>query len=181
MRYASRIRRFISATAAPRPVNSGFEIDGGALQKGEEHTYLVEIVTPTHIGGPDKKPLCKVKMLCYHENKQKEIQGDPPIIEYTTDEDLIRKSDHPEIERYKAMYTAFIQTQRAVQDIRAGKDPKKTQMLLQNAAKTTRKLGLSKQTKQLETLSDKVVGNDITEDDIIATSVGSKKTRVLDK
>ncbi|CAN2045056.1 Ca-activated chloride channel homolog [Candidatus Magnetomoraceae bacterium gMMP-1] len=158
---------------------NSFEINGGTLQKGEDQIFLTEIITPSHLRDIDKKLLFNVKAIYSLEGEEYELEGQSPVIEYTNDEDLLQKSGHSEVEKYKDMYKVFIQTQKAAQDIRSGADTKKTQILLQSAAKTTRKLGMSKQTKLLETLGNKVANGTATENDITTTSVGSRKTKVL--
>ena len=156
-------------------------LDGGALQKGDAHVFLVEIVTPEYSGGAAKQMLCNVRAKYRMEGRDFEASANPPLVEYTDEENLLRKEGHPEVEKYKAMYTAFIQTQRAAQNIRSGVDSKKTQKLLESAAKTTKKLGMAKQTKILEDLKDKVAQGAATENDIVAASVDSRKTKVMDR
>jgi len=179
IRKAAAVYPDVRVLDPPATRHDRFQLEGGALQKGEEHAFLVEIVTPSFDGGSPKKPLCQVRAEYTMEDAMHQSDTQPPLIEYTDDENLIRKAGHPEVEKYKAMYMSFVQTQKAFQNIRNGDDPKKTQTLLKSAAKTTKRLGLSKQTKLLEELSDKVAGQSVTEDDITKTSVSSRKTKVL--
>jgi len=162
----------------PSIIDNLYVIEGGTLQKGENHVFLFEIITPS-FKDTKKKLLCKVTMKYMTEGKYFETKGDDLLIEYTDDENLLSKKEHPEVEKYKSMYMAFIQTQKAVQNMRSGADPKKTQALLQSASKVTRRLGNTKQTKVLETLISKIDSNDVTENDLTATSVATRKTRVL--
>ncbi|MCP4347975.1 MAG: VWA domain-containing protein [Desulfobacterales bacterium] len=165
----------------PKQVKDGFEIEGGALQKGEEHVFLTEIITPPYSGDTDKKVLCQIIMKYLSRGKEHIIQGKPVFIEYTDDEDLLQKDDHPDVSKYKDQYMQGVLTQKANQLQRQGGDSKKTKMYYENAAKLTRKLGNIKQTRKLEEIVDKIsTGTAVTEDDIIAASVGSKKTKVLD-
>jgi len=181
IRKAAAVHPDVRGLDAPGVVGDRFELEGGSLQKGEDHAFLVEIVTPSFPGDNEKRILCQVKAEYRLEGEEREDEVMPVIIEYTNDENLIQKAAHPEVEKYKDMYKVFIQTQKAAENIRAGADPKKTQALIQSAAKTTKKLGLSKQTKQLEELSSKVEDRSVTEDDITKTSVSSRKTKVLGK
>jgi len=178
VRKSATICPDIRSLELPQKIDDFVEIEAGSLQKGENHVFLFEIITPSFTGAK-KKLLCSIKMIYNTENKTYEIKGNEVIIEYTNDELLLNKNDNTEVDKYKSMYTAFIQSQKAVQNMRDGSDPKKTQALLKSATKTTRRLGNSKQTKVLETLISKIDSNNVTENDLTATSVASRKTKIL--
>ncbi len=156
------------------------EIDGGALSKGEEHVFLVEVIT--RAGEASKKPLCEVEAVYRLEGRNDRARGQSPVLEYTGETALLEKPSHPDVEKYKGMYAAFIQTQKAAANIRAGGDAKKTRVLLRGAAKTTRRLGLSKQTKLLDGMAAQIeAGQDITANDLTKVAVATRKTKVLGK
>jgi len=181
IRKSAAVHPNVRELGDPKPVKNGFEIDGGTLQKGEEHVFLIEIITPGMAGDSERKALCQVKMKYRYQGGEHEAASDPPIIEYTVDPDLLEKSGHPEVEKYKIMYIRHIQAQNLAADMRAGNISKKTRQLLQSYDKNTRRLGLSKQTKQLEVLDDKMEKGTVSEDDIVALTISSKKTKVLKK
>ena len=121
-------------------------LDAGALQKGEDHVFLLEIITPP-ADGPCKQSLVEISVSYKLDGEQHNRQAPPQLLEYTNDESLLNKPGQEDVERYKGLYQAFFQTRKAVDNVRQGGDTKKTRALLQSAAKTTRRLGLAKQTK----------------------------------
>lgn len=165
----------------PHDVPGGaIEIDGGALVRGEDHVFLVEVVT--RAGNAEKKALCEVEALYRMEGRADRARGTPPLIEYTGEIALLEKPGHPDVEKYKSMYAAFIQTQKAAANIRAGGDIKKTRVLLRDAAKTTRRLGLTKQTKLLEGMANQIeAGADISANDLTRVALATRKTKLLGK
>ena len=151
------------------------------MQKGEEHVFLLEIITPEQ---PDqtKKKLCEVGVHFRYEGENQSLAGGPVLLEYTGDEQLLKKPGHELVERYKALYAAFIQTKKAAVNIRAGGDSKKTKVLLQSAAKTTKRLGMAKQTKLLNDMADTLTsGGTVPENELTRMTVASRKTKVLSR
>ena len=162
-----------------QPAEDGaFLIDGGALQQGEEHAFLVEIVTPA--GEEGKTKLCQIKANYRMDGMQQQTPSETPLIEYTSQDSLLDQPDHPILARYKGLYNAFQQAQKATENAREGGDPKKTKVLLRNAARTTRRLGLSKQTKVLETMADRLdQDGSLSANDLTAVTTAARKTKVL--
>lgn len=155
------------------------DLDVGALQKGEEHVFILELVTPG-LDEPAKKKLCDVSVEYHMEGEQQTQNGAPPILEYTDDETLLTKPGHTEVEKYKAMYMAFQQTRFAAANVRDGGDAKKTRQLLETAAKTTRRLGNAKQTKLLHAMADNLeTAGTLSENDLAQMAGASRKTKVL--
>ena len=178
VRRATAIYPDIRELALPEP-GASWRIDAGSLQRGEEHAFLVEIVTPA--GEPERRKLCDVAASYSMDGVRQTLSGAMPLIEYTRDETLLGKQGHPEVERYKGMLTSFIQTRKANQMLRDDADPGKTRVLLQSAAKTTRRLGMTRQTKLLEDMAQRLeAGETVTANDLTAVAVASRKTRILD-
>ena len=178
VRRATAVYPDIRELALPEPGQT-WRIDAGTLQRGEEHSFLVEIVTPA--GGNGRLKLCDVSASYTMDGVHHSLAGAMPLVEYTDDETLLSKQGHPEVERYKGMLTAFIQTRKANQMLRDDADPGKTRVLLQSAAKTTRRLGMAKQTKLLEDMAERLeTGQTVTANDLTAVAVASRKTRVLE-
>lgn len=154
-------------------------LDAGALQKGEEHAFLVELVT-TGDGGSARKKLCDVAVSYRMEGEARHSGIQSPVIELTDDESLLNKPGHDEVEKYKSMYMAFQQTRFAADNVRAGGDSKKTKVLLESAAKTTRRLGMTKQTKLLNDMAQNLDGEGtLSENQLTQMSAASRKTKVL--
>ncbi|MDJ0840685.1 MAG: VWA domain-containing protein [Acidobacteriota bacterium] len=157
----------------------GMVLEAGALQKGEEHVFLLEIITPP-ADGPCKQPLGDISVSYKLDGETHMREAEPQLLEYTNEESLLTKPGQPDVERYKGLYQAFFQTRKAVDNVRQGGDTKKTRALLQSAAKTTRRLGLAKQTKLLNQIDRKLENTgSITENELTAAGTGSRKTRVL--
>jgi len=156
-------------------------VDAGTLQKGEEHVFLMELVTPG-ADQPGKQSLGEISVTYRLDGETVEGEAPPLLIEYTDDETLCNETPHAEVTRYRELYQSFFQTRKAVENMRGGGDTKKTRALLQSAAKTTRRLGLAKQTKLLSDLDQKLEDDgSLTENDLTAASTGSRKTRVLSR
>ena len=179
IRKACSIYPDIRELAPPAP-QDGFEcLEGGALRQGEEHVFLVEVVTPAGREG-ERIPLCDLEAVYQMDGREQRLSASGPIIEYSCDDSLLEKPPHGEVEKYKGMYNAFMQSQRAADNFREGGDPKKTKVLLASAARTTKRLGLGKQTKLLQEMVQKIdTGADFDENDITAVAVASRKTKVL--
>ena len=160
---------------------AGITLEAGSLQKGEEHVFLLEIVTPEN---PElvKKKLCEVAVSYRLEGQEQHLAGEPQLVEYTDDEMLIDKPGHADVEKYKAMYMAFVQTQKAASNLRSGGDAKKTKMLLQSAAKTTKRLGMARQTKLLNDMVQQLdQPGSVSENQLTEVTTASRKTKVLSR
>jgi len=163
-----------------RPESDGsFLLDVGALQKGEEHAFLLEVVTSGD-GEQGKKKLCDVSVSYHMEGEEHFTRAESQVLEFTDDEQLLHKPGHEQVEKYKAMYLAFQQTRFAADNVRAGGDAKKTKALLASAAKTTRRLGMTQQTKLLSQMAEELDGEGtLSENQLTAISAASRKTKVL--
>lgn len=154
-------------------------LDVGGLQKGEEHAFLLELVTSGD-GQPARRKLCDVAVTYRADGQLHTEKGKAPILELTDEEPLLAKPGHDEVEKYKAMYTAYLQTRFATDNARAGGDPKKTKALIENAAKTTRRLGMTKQTKLLSAMAESLdQGGSLDENQLTQMSTATRKTKVL--
>ncbi len=178
VRRATAVYPDIRELALPE-AGTSWSIEAGSLQRGEEHAFLIEIVTPC--GDPGRRKLCDVSVSYRMDGVRQTLAGAMPLIEYTEEESLLSKQGHPEVERYKGMLTAFIQTRRANQMLRSDADPGKTRVLLQSAAKTTRRLGMSRQTRLLEDMAQRLEdGQSVSANELTAVAVASRKTRILE-
>lgn len=154
-------------------------VEIGALKRGEAYVLLLEVVTEPAPAGARCK-LCDMGLQYRIGGETKKLQEQGPLLEYTDDEILLGKPPHDEVEKYKAMFAAFKQTAHAAENIRRDVDQKRTKLLLQNAAKTTQRLGLSRQTKRLDDVAKKVdAGETVSPNELTAVTSASRKTKVL--
>ena len=154
-------------------------LEAGGLAKGEEHVFLVELVTEGD-GTAVRKKLCDVSLTYRMDGEARETHAQSPVIEMTDDAALLRKPGHDEVEKYKAMYMAFQQTRFAADNVRGGGDSAKTRVLLESAAKTTRRLGMAKQTKLLTDMARDLDGKGtLSENQLAELTTAGRKTKLL--
>lgn len=159
--------------------NGALVLDVGGLQKGEEHAFLLEIVT-SGAGEPARRKLCDVSVSYRADGAVHQEKGQATIIELTEDEALLNKPGHEDVEKFKSMYTAYQQTRFAADNVRSGGDAKKTRALIESAAKTTRRLGMTKQTKLLNAMAESLDGGgSLNENQLTEMSTATRKTKVL--